>query len=71
MYRFGHWALLILSTPHGTLGTLIKKEKLCLVHMKSFNSTRYIRNYKVGEFSLDEGKALSTPHGTLGTVEEA
>jgi len=33
----------VLSTPHGTLGTVIKSSKNSIVRC-SFNSTRYIRN---------------------------
>ena len=56
---------LLLSTPHGTLGTFEEFAQR-LRSYTTFNSTRYIRNtYGTLRFSLRN--ALSTPHGTLGT----
>ena len=55
-----------LSTPHGTLGTLLEQAEEFQA-WSPFNSTRYIRNVVQAVF-LNKGKErLSTPHGALGT----
>ena len=54
-----------LSTPHGTLGTMIWLDDFNLDN-EPFNSTRYIRNditHAISRVAVE----LSTPHGTLGT----
>ncbi len=59
---------LCLSTPHGTLGTTVNTSN-SLLTMRTFNSTRYIRNSQKAFIEASE-RLLSTPHGTLGTVPE-
>ncbi len=59
---------MVLSTPHGTLGTSLKHLEKRLQSILPFNSTRYIRNIPQKSFLVVAPADLSTPHGTLGTM---
>ncbi len=66
MKRF-HKMVVLLSTPHGALGTDVGKAKK-LSHL-SFNSTRCIRNLMAKGIEKERTFRLSTPHGALGTLD--
>ena len=57
----------LLSTPHGTLGTMRYPLSYDARPQPTFNSTRYIRNTNSSRFFPCVANMLSTPHGTLGT----